>query len=463
MALEKFFNPKSVAVIGATENPQNVTSTIIKNLIEMGFEGRLVPVNPRHKEVFGLKCYSSLLDIEEQIDLTVIAVPSNFVPEVLHQQATCGIKNAIVVSGGFAELGDEGAVLEERIKSICREGDVRIIGPNCIGVLDNYSNFSTSFLPWARVKRPAKGHLSILSQSGSFAICVLDILTQEGIGVSKIVSYGNRADVGESELIEYLTGDESTHVIVIYMESVDDGRRFINASSRCSRSKPMIVLKVGKGVSGVDAARSHTGAVAGKYEIYKAAFKKSGIIEVHGFEEFVDASKVLLMQKPARGNKILIITNGGGVGVVVSDMCGVNDLDVARTPLGVKEALSKRFSEYYILNNPIDLTGSAVDEDYDVAMKSALVDNDFFDAAIVIPLMPPQTMTEGVVEIISKRAKESGKPVVICTIGGEYTGKIKKKFKEKGLPVFPSPERSVKAMSVLVERGKFIQNREVLS
>ena len=454
MTLEKFFNPKSVAVIGATENPQNITSAIIKNLIETGFKGRLVPVNPKYKEVFGFMCYSSLLDIKEQIDLTVIAIPSNLVPEVLSQQAACGIKNSIIVSGGFGELGDKGMALEEKIKSICRKEGIRVIGPNCIGVLDNYSNFSTSFLPWTRVKRPIKGYLSILSQSGSYAVSVIDMLAQEGIGISKIVNYGNRADVGESELIEYLTDDESTHVIGIYMESVDDGRRFINAASHCSKSKPMIVLKVGKGDSGIDAARSHTGAIAGKYEIYKAAFKKSGIVEVSGFEEFTDACKVLLMQKPVRGNKILIITNGGGVGVVASDMCGVNGLDVARTPSSVKEALSKRFSKYYILNNPIDLTGSAVDEDYDVAMKSALVDNDFFDAAIIIPLMPPQTMTERVVEIISQRAIESGKPVVICTIGGEYTRKIKVMFEKEGIPVFPSPERCVKAMCVLVERGR---------
>ncbi len=223
MTLEKFFNPKSVAVIGATENPQNITSAIIKNLIETGFKGRLVPVNPKYKEVFGFMCYSSLLDIKEQIDLTVIAIPSNLVPEALSQQATCGIKNSIIVSGGFGELGDKGMALEEKIKSICRKEGIRVIGPNCIGVLDNYSNFSTSFLPWTRVKRPIKGYLSILSQSGSYAISVIDMLAQEGIGISKIVNYGNRADVGESELIEYLTDDELTSVIGIYMESVDDG------------------------------------------------------------------------------------------------------------------------------------------------------------------------------------------------------------------------------------------------
>jgi acyl-CoA synthetase (NDP forming) len=366
----------------------------------------------------------------------------------------CGIKNAIVVSGGFGESGDKGAALELEIGKICKEEGVRLMGPNCIGVLDNYSNFGTSFLPWTKVKRPAKGHLSILSQSGSFATCVLDMLSQEGMGVSKVVNYGNRADVGESELIEFLTSDETTNVIGIYMESVDDGRRFIRAASRCSRSKPIVVLKVGRRDSGIEAVKSHTGTIAGKYEIYKAAFKKSGIVEVNGFTEFLDACKVLSMQKPAKGNKVLVITNGGGFGVAVSDLCSVRGLDVAYTPDSVRNVLSEKFPGYFILNNPIDLTGSSGDKDFGIAMKYALIDNDFFDAAIVISLMPPQNMTEGVVEIISQSANESGKPVIVCMANGVYTGEIKTKFEEKGLPVFPTPERCVKAMSVLVERGK---------
>ena len=196
MTLEKFFNPKSVAVIGATEDPRNITSAIITNLIEMGFAGKLVPVNPHHNEVFGLKCYPSLIETKEQIDLTIISIPSGLVPEALRQQATCGIKNAIVLSGGFAESGHKGAVLEEEVMKICKEEGIRLIGPNCIGVLDNYSNFSTSFLPWTKVKRPEKGNLSILSQSGSYVVSMMDMLFLEGIGVSKVVSYGNRVDVG---------------------------------------------------------------------------------------------------------------------------------------------------------------------------------------------------------------------------------------------------------------------------
>ena len=453
MYLDKFFNPQSVAIIGATEDPQNITSTIIQNLFEMGFEGRVLPVNPHHDKVFGLKCYSSLLDIKEKVDLSVIAISSNHVLDILEQHIGSGIKNSIIISGGFAEIGNKGEAIEENVKKICRENGIRVIGPNCLGVLDNYSNFSTFFLPWSKVKRPSKGYLSILSQSGSYSISMLDMLSLEGIGVSKLVSYGNRADVGESELIEYLTDDESTKVIGIYMESVDDGRRFIRASSRCSREKHMVVLKVGREDSGVDAARSHTGAIAGKYEVYKAAFKKSGIVEVDNLEEFIDACKVLSMQKPARGNKVLVLTNGGGFGVSVSDMCGSMDLDVAKTPSEIKESLSKHFPEYFILNNPIDLTGSSGDDDFGTVLETAFINNDFFDAAIVIPLMPPHTMTERVVDIISQSAEKSGKPVVVCTISGEYTKKVKELFEIKGIPVFPSPGRAVKAMSVLVDRG----------
>ncbi|MHC4268473.1 MAG: acetate--CoA ligase family protein [Planctomycetota bacterium] len=454
MYLDKFFNPQSVAIIGATENPQNITSTIIQNLFDMGFKGSIVPVNPHHDKVFGLKCYPSLLDIQEKIDLSVIAISSDHVLEILDQHIKAGIMNSVIISGGFAEIGNKGIEIEENIKKICREKGIRVIGPNCIGILDNYSNFSTFFLPWSKVKRPSKGHLSILSQSGSYSISMLDMLSLEGVGVSKFVSYGNRADVGESDLIEYLTNDVTTNVIGIYMESVDDGRRFIRASSRCSRDKHMVVLKVGRQESGAEAARSHTGAIAGKYKVYKAAFKKSGILEADNLEEFIDSCKVLLMQNPARGNRVLVVTNGGGFGVAVSDICGAMGLNVANTPPEIKESLSKNFPEYFILNNPIDLTGSSGDEDFGTVLKTAFVDNDFFDAAIVIPLMPPQTMTERVVDIISQMAEESGKPVVVCTISGVYTRKVKELFELKGIPVFPSPGRAVKAMSVLVERGK---------
>ncbi len=198
MCLDKFFNPQSIAIIGATENEQNITSAIFNNLFEMGFKGTIIPVNPHHDKVFGLKCYHSILDCKENIDLSIIAISSDHVPGILKQHIKKRIKNVIILSGGFAETGSRGMVLEEEVKRLSRENSIRIIGPNCLGVLDNYSNFSTFFLPWSKVKRPSKGHLSILSQSGSYAVSMLDMLALEGIGVSRFVSYGNSAEVGES-------------------------------------------------------------------------------------------------------------------------------------------------------------------------------------------------------------------------------------------------------------------------
>lgn len=453
MSLEKFFTPQSIAIVGATEDPQNISSVIFKNLEEMGYQGQIVPINPHHDKVFRFSCYASLLEVTDKIDLAVIAVPAHHVPEVIRQLKGCGIKHSIIISGGFGESGDRGRALEKEIKNICHRDEINIIGPNCIGVFDNYSNFTTSFLPWDKVELPGKGPVSILTQSGSYAVSLMDLLAQEGIGVSKIVSYGNRVDIGESALIEYLIDDDSTRVIGMYMESVDDGRRFIAASSRCTKTKHMVALKVGRGDFGIEAIRSHTGAIAGKYEIYNAAFRKSGIITVDGLEEFVDACKVLSMQRTARGNRILVITNGGGFGVAVSDMCGLEGLNVARTPGNIRKNLSKVFPEFYILNNPIDITGSSGNRDFGTVLETAFIGDDFFDAAIVIPLMPPPTMTEEVVDIISEKAKESGKPVIICTIGGKHTKTLKLMFEETGIPVFTSPERCVKAMSVLVKRG----------
>ncbi len=454
MPLEKFFTPQSIAIIGATEDPQNITSVIYKNLDEMGYEGQIVPINPHHDKVFGVLCYPSLLEVTDVIDLAVIAIPAIHVLAVIEQLKGCGIEHAIIISGGFGELGDRGRELEEEIKGVCTRDGIHIIGPNCIGIFDNYSNFTTSFLPWDKVERPRKGSVSILTQSGSYAVSLMDLLAQEGIGVSKVVSYGNRVDIGESALIEYLIDDDSTRVIGIYMESVDDGRRFITASSRCTETKHMVALKVGRGDFGIKAIRSHTGAIAGKYEIYRAAFRESGILEVDGLEEFIDACKVLSMQNPARGNRILVITNGGGFGVAVSDRCSVEGLDVAKIPGTIKEELSKEFPGFYILNNPIDITGSSGDKDFGTVLKAAFIDDYFFDAAIVIPLMPPPTMTEGVVDIVSQKARESRKPVIVCTIGGKHTKKLKLMFEGKGIPVFTSPERCVKAMSILVKRGE---------
>lgn len=458
--METFFNPSSVAIIGATEKAGSLPGIILKNLLDMGFTGRIYPVNPKYQSVFGLKCFSSLLDIPDEIALTVIAIPAAFVLDVLKQQARKRIHRAIIISAGFREMGTEGTDMEEKIKQVAAENNIRILGPNCLGVLDNYTNFTTSFLPWERVSTPKKGSLSILSQSGAFAIALLDLAAQEGLGIAKMINYGNRIDVGESALLPYLTDDVHTKVVALYMESVDHGRRFIETAKACSKKKPIVALKVGKGAAGIAAAKSHTGAIAGKYEIYKAAFLKAGIIEAHGLEEFIDGVKALSMQKPPQGNRILIVTNGGGFGVIVTDHCTENGLEVPAPSPRLKEKLRSKFSTFYVVNNPVDLTGSARDEDYRTALHTCMVESDEYDAAIIIPLMAPQGMTERIVDIVDDTMKLSKKPAIICTVGGSFTTRVKQLFEERMLPVYPSPERSAKAMSILFKR-KMVQSGTV--
>lgn len=450
--METFFNPSSVAIVGATEKPGSLPGVILKNLIDMGFQGKVYPVNPKYKTVFGLQCFSSILDIPDEVALNVIAIPAPLVLNVVQQQARKRIRHAIIISAGFREMGAEGIAMEEQIRHVACENDIRILGPNCLGVLDNYSNFTTSFLSWERVSCPKKGSLSILSQSGAFAVALLDLASQEGLGIAKMVNYGNRLDVGESTLLSHLRDDIHTRVIAIYMESVDHGRKFIAEAMSCSRKKPIVALKVGKGAAGIAAAKSHTGAIAGNYAIYKAAFLKSGIIEANGLEEFIDGVKALSMQNPPKGNRILIVTNGGGFGVIVADHCSEYGLEVPLPSPQLKEKLRTKLSSFYVVSNPVDLTGSACDRDYHTALTVAMLESDEYDAAIIIPLMAPQGMTEKVVELITDTMKQSEKPAVICTVGGAFTMKIKQLFEDREFPVYPSPERSAKAMSMLLRR-----------
>ena len=455
--METFFNPSSVALIGATEKPGSLPGVILKNLLDMGFGGKIYPVNPKYHAVFGLKCFPSLLDIPDEIALTVVAIPAPLVLDVLKQHALKRIHHSIIISAGFREMGAEGVAMEDEIRKVATGNNIRILGPNCLGVLDNYTNFTTSFLSWERVSKPKTGSLSILSQSGAFATALLDLAAQEGLGIARMVNYGNRMDVGETTILPFLTDDVYTKVVAIYMESVDCGRKFIAAARACSRKKPIVALKVGKGAAGVAAAKSHTGAIAGKYEIYRAAFVKSGVIEANGLEEFIDGVKALTMQPPPKGNRILIVTNGGGFGVIVADHCSENVLEVPLPSPQLQEKLRSKFSRFYVVSNPVDLTGSACDEDYRVALHACMVESDEYDAAIVIPLMAPLGMTEKVVGLVADTMELSGKPAVICTVGGAFTLKAKQLFEERKFPVYPSPERSAKAMAMLLKR-KILQD-----
>lgn len=447
-----FFHPISVAVVGASPIPGKPSYVIMESLKTMGFSGTIYPVNPRYTSINNLRCYSSIAEIEVSIDLAVIAIPAPLVLDALKDAAKLA-KGAIIISSGFGEAGNDGRKMEDGIKEIVKETGIRVMGPNCMGIYDTVSMVDTFFVPAERMGRPGKGGISILSQSGSFASIIMDELASEGMGVSRVVSYGNRVDVGESECLEFLADDKHTEAVALYMESVDDGRRFVEAAARCAKKKPVLAIKVGKREAGISAAKSHTGAMTGRYEIYRAAFRKAGIIEIDGYEGLKDACRALNIFKPVKGRKVLLITDGGGIGVRIADACEEMGLDVAALPKTLQKNLAVKFPAFYGINNPMDLTGSVTNEEYLTAIEDGLKDD--YDMAIVALLWGPPRLTEGLVDRFVETIRRLKKPVLICSPGGTFTKRMNRAFEERGIPVFTSPESAARAAAVLVNtKGK---------
>ncbi len=449
--LDFLFNPASVAVVGASPEAGKLSGIIIESIKNAGFKGAIFPVNPKHDSINGLKCYPAISAIDAEVHLAVFAVPAR--PAVgLLREAIGRIKGAIIISGGFGEVDDAGKSFEKDIKDIVRRFGIRVVGPNCLGIFDTCSGLDTFFIPNDRLKRPAKGPLSIISQSGSFAVTAMDELAQEGIGVARIVSYGNRVDINESDCLEFLANDPDTGIVALYIESVDDGRRFIEAAKKCSSKKPVLAVKVGKMDAGASAAHSHTGAMTGRYEVYRAAFRKSGITEVSGYEELIEGCRALSLQKPSKGTRVMIITDGGGMGVNIADAASAAGLQVPPLDESIREDLSGSFPPFFIASNPMDLTGSVTDELFAEALEKAM-SKDFYDIAIVAALWGPPGLTDNLVGLLSEKSLGSGKPVVICSPGGNFARGKDHLFKKNNLPVYTTPEATVRAASVLARIG----------
>ena len=440
-----FFSPKSIAIVGASPIPGKPSHVILENLKRIGFKGAIYLVNPKYSYINGCKCYRSIAEIKDDIDVAIFALPAPRVIECL--KPIENVRGAIIVSAGFKEMGDAGRRLEEELKEIVERKGIRIIGPNCLGIYDTVSRIDTFFIPVDRMKRLKRGGLSILTQSGSFAEMIVDEMASEGIGVARIVSYGNRVDVGETDCLNFLMDDEATKVIVLYMESVDDGRRFVDVASRCTKKKPVVAVKVGKREAGIHAARSHTGAICGRYEIYRAAFKKAGIIEVDGYEGLKDACKVLNTYGLVEGKRVLIVTDGGGVGVSIADACEDLGLEVTGLTEETRKRLSSKLPGFSATGNPIDLTGSVTDEDYVIALEEGLREE--YDIVIVAVLWGPPEITERLVDKLKEVRGTYNKPMIVCSPGGEFTRRMAKHFEEKGMPVFYTPESAARAAAVL--------------
>ncbi len=448
--LEKFFHPRSVAIVGATPKEGKVGKVLLENFIKR-FKGKIYPVNPKYDEIMGLKCYKSIKEIPDEIDLVVIAIPAPAVPNVLRECGEKGVKAVIIISGGFRETGtEEGAKLEDEVIEIAKPYGIRIIGPNCIGIFDNWSGVDTYFLPDEKMKRPPRGYISFISQSGAFASALLDWMAYHGIGVSRAISYGNKVDVDDIDLIEYLGDDDKTKVIIMYLEGLKPGRGrlFIEKAREVSRKKPIVIYKAGKTARGGLAAASHTAALAGDYQLYQAAIRQAGLIEAFSFDDIMDISKVLLTQPLMKGRRVYVITDAGGVGVMLTDALSSEGFELPRTPEDLKNELREILPPHCIVENPIDLTGDTDDERYIKVLEKVLPRKDV-DAVVVVALPQVPGIKGTLFEYLVEAKNKYNKPLLVVIIGGPEAEKFKNILEDKGIPVFESPERAAKALAAL--------------
>jgi len=461
--MENFFKPSSIAVIGASRKPNKIGYQLLRSIVEAGFEGDVYPINPKAEKIMELKAYPSILKVPGRIDLALIAVPASIVPKVLEECGEKGVKSVIVISGGFKEIGGEGVKLEEEVKKIARKHGMRLMGPNCIGVYDPYTKIDTLFLPREKALRPKKGGIAFISQSGALGVAFLDWLTMEDIGLSVFVSYGNKADVDEIDLMEYLMEDEKTKVITMYLEEISNGRRFMEMAMKVSERKPIVAIKAGRTRAGARAVSSHTGSLAGREEIIEAAFKKAGIIRAYDTHELFDYARALATGRVAWGERIAIVTDGGGAGVMATDKLtderrGVG-LKLAKFKRKTEEELRKILPPFAITHNPVDLTGSATPEMYRQSLEIVAEDENV-DGIVVIALIHPPGMNDKVVDAVEEIYVKTEKPILVAATGGTPTQKVLLEFQERGIPSYPEVERAVKAMKALVERGKYLSRKE---
>src|SRR3954453_15975991 len=442
--LDVFFSPKSVAVIGATENPGSVGRTLLWNLMTSPFGGTVYPVNPKRTSVLGMKAYPSITAIPEEIDLAVIVTPPPSIPALIKECGENGVRGAIVISAGFKEIGPEGAILEQKLLEEARAANIRIIGPNCLGVMSPLSGFNATFA--TTIARP--GSVGFISQSGALCTAVLDWSLKEMVGFSAFVSVGSMVDVGWGDLIYHLGNDPKTRSIVIYMESIGNARSFLSAAREVALNKPIIVIKPGRSAAAAKAAASHTGSLTGSDEVLEAAFRRSGVLRVNNIADLFYMAEVLSKQPSPKGPRLTIVTNAGGPGVLATDALVAGGGDLAELSAETIEEYNAVLPATWSHNNPVDIIGDASPERYAKALEIAAKDPNS-DGMLVI--LTPQAMTDPtrIAEELKPLAKQEGKPVLASWMGGVDVAAGEEILNRANIPTFPYPDTAARAFNYM--------------
>ena len=452
--LDTFFSARSIAVIGASDRPESLGGIVFRNLINAGYQGQLYPVNPGHSEIQGLPAFADVASIGEDVDLAVIATPSDTVAGVLKQCGEEGVRGAVVISAGFGELGAAGKRRERSLVDVAREYNMRIIGPNCLGIMRPSEGINATFS-----KNSANpGNLALVSQSGAICTAILDWADGQGIGFSVVASMGNAADVDFGDLLDYLALDPETSSILLYVEGIHHARRFMSGLRSAARMKPVIVIKSGRHAEGSRAAMSHTGALIGADDVFDAALERAGVVRADSIYNLFSAARILSSGYRADGNRLAIITNAGGPAVMATDRAVELDLALAELDSATLKTLDASLPAHWSHGNPIDLIGDADPARYEVALSAALAD-DGVDAALV--MLTPQAMTdvEGTARKVTEVAAKGQKPILACWMGDIQVAAAREHFSEHQLPHFTTPEAAVEGFAYL---AAYARNQRLL-
>lgn len=447
-ALDGLLRPKAIAVIGASNSPGKIGHTVVKNLIDSRYEGSIYPINPKGGTIQGLQAYTSVMDVPYAIDAAILVIPARLTPTITAECGQKGIKGLIIIASGFSEMGR--IDLENEVVHIAHQYGMRVLGPNIVGVLSNSDKCNASFAPFL----PLPGPASLVSQSGALLIAMGVATFIRRVGFDKLISIGNMSDVNFADLVQWLDRDENTRCISLYIEGLKDGRRFINNALKAT--KPIIGLKAGISAHGAAAAASHTGSLAGSGQIYEAAFKQAGIVMASDLNSLFDRTLALSLQPPMLGDNLLIITNGGGVGVLATDSAERYGIPLRFAPDDIQRTLQQQMPEYGSAKNPVDLTGMAGREQYEDSTQYAYA-HDWVDGLIILycetDLTDPMNIVKGIKAGVDKSGV-MGKPIIVACVGGERSEAAMRWIVTNGIPAYNEPDTAVNAMAALRDYAK---------
>ncbi|MEM4157264.1 MAG: CoA-binding protein [Candidatus Methanomethylicaceae archaeon] len=459
--MDELFFPKGVCIVGASRDPQALGHIILKNILSGGFSGHIYPINPRCESLLGLRCYGSVKELPAVPDLAIVAVPAALVPSVIAECGEKGIPYAVIITAGFKETGERGAELEREVLRIAREKGVRIVGPNCMGIYNSYNSLTATFT----LMVPKKGNISFISQSGAVGTTMLAWAKKAGIGFSKFISIGNESDVSLSELLLYLSGDETTKVITVYMESVKDGKAFLEALRRVSSNKPTIILKVGSTPAGAKAAASHTGAIAVESSVLEGIFRQFSVIQARDTEELFELAHAFASLPLPQGGSAAVVSSGGGWAIECADALESSGISLTPLPDSVVKELDALLPTYWSRRNPLDLVASINSEAYYQAVK-LLMENDYdmiflmgygVLGSIAVPVAVDRDIEYA--RKISALVHIHKKPIFVVDVLGEDLSECARVFKQKNLPVFRTVKSAVRVASEMVRYSFRLRSR----